>query len=174
MPVRKFVSVAGVTLVMASLIHIGVVIALPRAIMVAAMARLPANSVQHSAPVTSDSRKVPRPSPDLLYSTCRYDVSKSPLLISASVPNTYWSVSFFDEKGDNFFVINDQQLDSIHAKLVLVRHGTSQPPEPGTRQVISPTDRGVVMFRTLIQGRQEMDRLIALQKTASCVAIQSY
>ena len=44
---------------------------------------------------TANSREVVRPSPDLMYSGCGYDVTYDPLVIKTDIPNTYWSISFF-------------------------------------------------------------------------------
>src|SRR5215207_9462863 len=65
--------------------------------------RQPVNELFHMPPTTAESRSVVRPSPDLLYSACVYDVSRHALRIRATLPGTYWSISFFANNTDNFF-----------------------------------------------------------------------
>ena len=50
----------------------------------------------------SNSREVIRPSADLLYSGCGFDVTYKPLIITSSLPESYWSMSFFSSNTDNF------------------------------------------------------------------------
>ena len=68
------------------------------------------NTIRHDPRVSAQSRNVVRPSPDLLYSACGYDISRRPLRVHAVIPkDTYWSVSMFAANTDNFFVINDRK-----------------------------------------------------------------
>ena len=60
---------------------------------------------------TANSRDVIRPSPDLMYSGCGYDVTYDPLVINTDIPNSYWSVSFFSDNSDNFTTINNDQIN---------------------------------------------------------------
>jgi uncharacterized membrane protein len=125
--------------------------------------------VFHSPRVTVRSRDVVRPSPDLLYSACAFDLSEGPLEVTAPVPaGTYWSVSMFAVNTDNFFVINDRQLGTDRVKAVVVNEGDAAAVPEGYRVVESPSARGVVLFRMLIPDEESVDRLIKVQKQASC------
>ena len=64
------------------------------------------NSFTRNLP-TSDFTEVIRPSADLLYGGCGYDVTYFPLVIETDVPETYWSISFFSQNTDNFSTINE-------------------------------------------------------------------
>ncbi len=60
------------------------------------------NDIFHEQRITDRSRKVVRPSPNLIYSACGFDLSESPLRIKAIIPDdTYWSVSMFALNTDN-------------------------------------------------------------------------
>ena len=53
------------------------------------------NTIFHSERATDTARTVVRPSPDLLYSVCWYDLSKGPVRVVSGAPrDTYWSVAF--------------------------------------------------------------------------------
>ena len=127
------------------------------------------NSVFHAPRVTARSRDVVRPSPDLLYSACGFDLSEGPLVVAAPVPQgTYWSVSMFAANTDNFFVVNDRQLGADQVKIVVVSQGDTPAAPEGYLVVESPTTRGVVLFRMLITDEESVDSLIKVQKQASC------
>jgi uncharacterized membrane protein len=104
----------------------------------------------------------------LLYSVCAYDVSKAPLRISASVPDTYWSLSFFASNTDNFFVINDREVQANPADILLVGPAMSYK-NPGNAQVVtSPSSRGVALIRILITDENSIEELTEIQRQASC------
>jgi len=122
----------------------------------------------HQPRVTAASRFVVRPSPDLLYSVCAYDVSKAPLLISASVPDTYWSLSFFASNTDNFFVVNDQEVKASPVDILLVGPGMAHKNSGNARVVASPSNRGVALIRILIAGENRIEELTKIQRQAFC------
>jgi uncharacterized membrane protein len=167
---RGWLGWIAVTALSSLLVHFGVVVGVPRGIMLVvkhATAASPGRII-HSGPVTAASRQIVRPSPDLLYSLCRYDVSRRPLRVTAAVPDTYFSIAFYTANTDNFFVVNDQQIGAERVSLVLIREGMSHTPVSGERVVSSPTDEGVVLFRTLIKDRAQLERLKTLQRQADC------
>src|SRR5262245_52948717 len=80
------------------------------------------NSMHFGSRPTAASRLVVRPSPDILYASCPFDLSSGPLRVTASVPHTtYCSVSAFDAATNNFFVRNDREVTGDSIELLLVR-----------------------------------------------------
>ncbi len=161
------------TFVVAVVVHLATVIVIPYDIMNDTMTKkftYPANVVLHAAPKTAADREVVRPSPDLLYSICLYDVSKYPLRFTALVPDSYWSVSGFASNTDNFFAINGQQIKSNPAEVLLVGKDMSyEDVDVGNAEVmVAPSDKGIVLFRVLIASADELDELMKVQKQASC------
>lgn len=170
---KKWLLMILATLALAAIFHVLTVMAFPKAIMVALdwkskdMGRR-SNVLYHQPRVTADSRVVVRPSPDLLYSVCSYDVSEAPLRISASVPDCYWSLSFFASNTDNFFVINDREVKANPVEILLVGPGMSYK-SPGNAQVVtSPSTRGVALIRILITDEDRIEELTKTQRQASC------
>ena len=160
-------------LLLAAVFHVLTLAAFPTLVMLALKrstekAGHPMNTLIHAPRVTADSKRVVRPSPDLLYSACGFDVSEKPLKIIAPVPDTYWSVSFFASNTDNFFVLNDRQARSKRVEILLVGPGAS-PPKPGrARVIVSPTDQGVIIFRMLIMDEDKISDLVRVQRQATC------
>jgi len=181
---------AGVVLM--AVVHVTFVAAFPYIVMAIArrVVRSPINQGLHLPPTTaevrsagrfrnlrlifeafggrasSESRSVVRPSPDLLYSACVYDVSQKALRIRARVPGTYWSISFFANNTDNFFVMNDMQIAAKDVTFILVGKGRTYKAPSGARVVEAQSDRGIVLLRTLIKDQDGVDELIAIQKQA--------
>jgi uncharacterized membrane protein len=155
-------------LVVAILVHIITVIAVPRIIMKVAFARIPTNQLQKRSKVTAHNREVVRPSPDLVYSGVSYDVSKGPIRLTAKVPtDTYWSVSCFQDNTDNFFVVNDRQVKSNPVEIILVRQGMQVPEAGNAHIVVSPTNSGILLVRHLLVSDDNYQELLNIQKQSS-------
>jgi uncharacterized membrane protein len=161
------------TVILAVIIHLIVVKMYPNIIMGAVTGKLEkvyqsTNKLMHSPPTTDKSRSVVRPSPDLLYSVCVYDVSKNPIKITAKVPNTYWSISFYESNTDNFFVKNYRQVTSRDVAFILVSKGKSVPDAGGAEVIEAPTDKGFFIIRMLVKDESRINELIEVQKQATC------
>jgi uncharacterized membrane protein len=120
-----------------------------------------------------DSRGVVRPSPDLLYASCPFDLSQGPLRLTAHVAHTtYWSVARFDAATNNFFVRDDQQVKGDVIDLIVVRPGMMPPPPaPEQTVVYAPTDKGLFLTRILISDEKDLTGLDAVRHQASCETV---
>ena len=111
-----------------------------------------------------------RSSPDLLSNICAYDVSEKPLLLTAEVPpGTYWSAAFYDLNTNNYRVINDGQATTGGIRVLVVKSGTPSAATPaGAETITSPTDRGLVLIRTLINDEANFAAIDEARKKATC------
>lgn len=101
------------------------------------------------------ARSIVRPSPDLLYASCLYNLQDGPLIIEAPVPERYWSMQFYQMNTDNFAGITNQRDQQSRvgslAKVTLI--GASDDPAKYRGEVIqSPTDRGIILLRASAIG----------------------
>lgn len=120
----------------------------------------------------ASTRTIVRPSPDLLYTSCAFDVSGRPLRITAPAQDSYVSVSGFAANTDNFFALNDADLapgadGRKRFDLVLARPGATGLPE-GARVVTAPSGRGLILFRSLVTREAELPRLAGFQAQQRC------
>ena len=133
--------------------HVGAVWATPYALMRVAMERLSGegkaiNGFVFGPRTTQNSRGVVRPSPDLAYSSCVYDLTGGPLLVTADPsPNQgYVSLSVFAANTDNIGV-----FDSLHSpegiRFILALEGQKVP--KGQRVLVSPSRKGIILDRRL-------------------------
>jgi uncharacterized membrane protein len=165
----------GAALLVAAVVHGASVLFLPRFIMLRTMAGIAktaggANTMMHAPRATWHSRGVVRPSPDLLYSICVYDLGAADGAVRVSthdMPETYWSVSVFDADTNNFYALNDQQAKTGAADFILMPQGRSA----GAEQlpvVTASTNRGIVLFRTLVNDEDHVAGIDAARHNAVC------
>lgn len=166
----------GVTLGVALASHLATVLAAPYVLMHAAMGRMLEHSGKqtnqwiHPARVTEKSRRVVRPSPDLAYSACVYDLAAGPVRVTAAAWDAYMSVSVFAANSDNIFVVNDRQAPA-GVDLMIVRKGDPAPAGP-TQVVESPSRRGVVVQRRIAATQARWDAAAAARSNDICSAVR--
>ena len=162
------------TLLVAAVVHGVTVLFLPRFVMLRTMKGIAktadaADTILHAPRATWRSRTVVRPSPDLLYSICVYDLGAAGAvrISTHDMPQTYWSVSVFDADTNNFYAINDRQAKSGATDFILMPQGKST--EASRLPVVAaPTNRGIVLFRTLVNDEADVARIDAGRHNAAC------
>jgi uncharacterized membrane protein len=174
MQMKTWIRWTILTLALAVVFHLATVTLFPRVIMAVAIKRVlkragsEINTLLHAPRVTVDSRHVVKPSPDLLYSIGVYDVGEKPLRITATVPDTYWSISFYQTNTNNFYVLNDRQAKSNPVDIVLVGPDMALPHAENAQVVVAPTNKGVFLLRSLIEDEDKLGDLIKVQRLATC------
>lgn len=164
-----------VTAVLAALVHAAFVVALPYAIMRIVTQRAPDGWNQASKPplATAAARTVVRPSPDLAYTFCAFDVSERPLHVRAAVGDAYTSVAMFAANTDNFFARNDQQTRGAAIDVVLIGPA-AEPVDAGGREVvIAPSERGVVLVRRIVESGAHFAVVDAVRQADLCAPFGS-
>lgn len=142
----------ALTLAVAVVAHLGAVWAAPYLLMRVATERLQMgseeriNSMRQPNRVTEAARAVVRPSPDLAYSICTFDLSQGPLRLRAAAWDDYMSLSIFAANSDVVFVRNDRQSAGA-IEITLALDGQQV---PGDREVVrSPSRTGIALVRRL-------------------------
>lgn len=116
---------------------------------------------------TADNQSIVRPSPDLSYSTCLFDVTNGPVLVDVTpVPGRYWSVSVFDARTDVAAVRSDRDTKGQPAKLALMKKGQKAP--AGYDPVVLQYDRGIVLIRILLAQPEDFPAVDALRQKSTC------
>jgi hypothetical protein len=145
--------------------------ATPFALMQLAMNRIGGdgkiNQFSHGKMATAANQPIVRPSPDLAYSNCVFDISDGPVLIDvAPVPDHYWSVSIFDARTDVAVVRSDRDTGGKPARLALVSKGQVAP--AGYERVELAHTRGIALIRILLANREEFAAIDAIRRQSSC------
>ena len=174
---NRKVKLLGLFVGAAILGHVGLVVAVPHALMSIAMSRISGgdggtNQFKFGPRTTKDSRGVVRPSPDLAYASCIYDLSKGPLLVTASPsPNQgYASLSVFAANTDNIAALDTSQYPQ-GIRFVLARKG--QPVPGGIPVVESPSDKGIILDRRLAPSAELFAQVDQARRADSCAPLAS-
>ena len=147
--------------------------AIPYGLMNVAMERLGQggiNTMSHGNLATPARQPVVRPSPDLAYSSCPYDLSAGPLAIDVTpVPGRYSSLSVFDAATDVIFVRNDVEAQGKPFRIVVARDGQAV---PASAEVVRTThDRGIALVRLLLKDPKEIGALNAVRRQSTCATV---
>lgn len=117
-------------------------------------------------PNAENSRVIPLPNPDFLYSTINYDLNEHVLKISGIVPDsTYWSISAYQENTTNYFVENAEQVKVKFEYYLAPEGSTSEALKniPKEKIIYSPTTKGLILFRYLVSKANPLQKLTELQ-----------
>jgi uncharacterized membrane protein len=122
------------------------------------------NSFRHGRAPTHQSQRIVMPSPDLVYSSCVYDLAAGDLVIAGDLPPAghYWSLSLYAHNTDNYFVLNDRELPARRFSITVSRQGRA-----GT--VRSPTRTGIALIRMIQRRQDDLPIIQASQQSITCV-----
>ncbi|HRK70074.1 MAG TPA: DUF1254 domain-containing protein [Micropepsaceae bacterium] len=151
--------------------HVIVLQLAPSFIMDIAMERIVASGQPSFAPrADENSRAIVKPSPDLLYAACSYDLAKGPMTITTTPPSdTYWSAAFYTAETDNYFVMRDGPAVASGVTFIVYDAGTplAEAP-PGAILVESPTRRGLMLMRSLVNDDAREGEIDAARRKTVC------
>jgi uncharacterized membrane protein len=166
-------------LLLAGAVHIGYVLIVPPIEMRAKIDELRQIAGDGGLAVLSREDSVRLMGPDgrwLVHALCVYDLAEGPVMINATVPNSYWSMAIYSAGGETFYSLNDRQAGVEQVDL-LIRRPTDQAPDE-EEELVSPTDDsitvrapdpvGVVVMRALANESAEYDRAAEVLARSSC------
>lgn len=158
-------------LLVAAVSALAIVHAMPFALMELAIQRVASDSgtnvMSHGPLATAARQPVVRPSPDLAYSICPFDLSAGPLEISVSpVAGRYSSLSIFDARTDVVFVRNDVQAAGQPYRVIVAR--PDQSVAGGAEIVRVNHDRGIALIRLLLTAPEELAGLEPARRQSTC------
>jgi hypothetical protein len=129
----------------------------------------PPNQFAFGPMATADRQPIVRPSPDLSYSTCVFDLSKGTVFIDVEpIPGHYWSVSIFDARTDVAAVRSDRDTGGKAARLQLVREGWKAKHTIGYDMVSVPSDKSIALIRILLNNPNDFAKVDALRRKSRC------
>jgi uncharacterized membrane protein len=148
----------------------GTLVATPYALMSAALDKIATGQVNtfvFTQLSTADNQPIVRPSPDLSYSTCVFDLANGPVLLDIEpVPDHYWSISIFDARTDVAAVRSDRDTGGKSARLALIRKGMAVP--KGYEPVALRYDKGLALIRILMTDAADFPTIDAIRRKSTC------
>lgn len=171
--IRNWMLPSFMGIAMAIAAYQGTLLATPYVLMSAAMkkigAQAPANSFRFGEPTTADNQPIVRPSPDLVYSSCVFDVSDGPVLIDVpAVPDSYWSVSIFDARTDVAKVISVRENGGKPARIVLHHKDMQLEMVPDYEPVALKYNKGIALIRILLKDPAQYAAVDAIRRKSTC------
>lgn len=165
----------------AVVVHLAAVSVYPRVIMNAALDRLSrdgaaVNTWLHAPRMTEDWRTIVRPSPDIAYSSCVYDLADGPVRIHVEPWQDYMSLSLFDANTDNFYTLNDQRMPATGADVIIYQRGAepSRADADAAFEVVETTSRrGVALIRRLAPTQERFALANAARGREICAPVGS-
>lgn len=125
------------------------------------------NHMFYTALSSPENQPVVRPSPDLSYSACAYDLTNGPVQVTMTpFAGHYSSLSVFDARTDVAFVRNDLQTKGKPFSIVIARDGQAVP--AGVEAVRVKYDRGLALVRVLLNDPSEIKSLEPVRRQSSC------
>jgi len=181
MTAKRWIKLGAVTLALAAALHFLILWLIPLAITGVFIRRLVKeagyNHVVTRPLPTDKSREVVKPSPDLLYAACSFDIGAGPVRISAAKPpQGYWSLALYDRNSDNFFKINNSEATGERVELILglaPKAADFAAAFPSAIYVQTPHAIGVMLARILVLDRAEMAAALAAQASVRCDPIEA-
>lgn len=161
-----------IVLIVALAAHAATIAAAPYVIMDVAMKRIAGangvNAWRHAPRTDYRARTVVRPSPDLAYSSCVYDLTDGPVRVYVGAGADYWSLSLYAADSDNFFVVNDRAAPN-GVDIMIVRQGQAAP--DGAQAVVSPSSRGIALVRRLAPSAEAFAAADAARQGDICARL---
>jgi uncharacterized membrane protein len=154
---------------------LAILLSLPGLIMDRALSKLTPmhseiNSQIHFPLVTEHARSVVRPSPDIIYSGCRFDLTQAAVRITLPPLDLdhYASISFFDDRTNHFHSVSNHDLGGDMGVINLVRKIDSSNHSPTGHHIEAPSDQGLVLFRRILTGKVTPERADTHRRGFDC------
>jgi uncharacterized membrane protein len=179
MTTARWIKIGCIVLVLATALHVLVIWLIPRALTAVFLRRTAAqagyNQVVLPPLPTEKSRDVVKPSPDLLYALCIFDISAGPVRISARPSPGYWSIALYARNSDNFFHLNDLQLKGGRVELILSDVGQAAELKaryPDAILVHTTSTVGLMLTRSLVLDPDNLKAVIDARSSTHCAPLK--
>ncbi|MEO0342436.1 MAG: DUF1254 domain-containing protein [Pseudomonadota bacterium] len=145
---------------------------LPKLIMAQAIERIESNGAKFhqwvaSPKITPKLRSIVRPSPDLSYSVCLFDISTRPITLSVPRSSGYGSLSVFQADTENVFVGSLDGDGTLEVTVSL----EGQTDTLQENAVTLNSAIGIALVRRIATSQEAYDRSVELTSTSSCAPV---
>jgi len=106
-----------------------------------------------------------------MYALCIYDIRTGPVRISAKPSEGYWSIALYGSNSDNFFKVNDREVQGDHVELILSdarEAGDLRARHPDAIQVHPTSTVGLMLTRSLVLDPDNVKPVIDARSSTRC------
>ncbi|MCG8541161.1 MAG: DUF1254 domain-containing protein, partial [Clostridia bacterium] len=130
------------------------------------------NAIGYGRKPTHETRIV-KNNPDTRTAFCWYDVTDGPVVISATSSPSYWSLSLYDRRSENFFVMNNQQASASEIfEFVLYQKGSPPPSQSSALLVPVDDSQGAALMRYFVPTEDLEQAVLTARSNATCQSLQ--
>lgn len=119
----------------------------------------------------AEKRGIVRPSPDLAYSICVFDLRQGPVRLRVAPWDDYVSLSLYAANSDNFWKQNDRDAGGKAIEIVLAHKGDATAGAAGLARVESPSAKGIALIRRLAPDATAFARAEEARKGDICAPL---
>ena len=120
----KFIISGAIVIVLALIVHISAVLAIPFLTENGALKRLhnftDVNQIRVLGVMEPSNQLWAFHVPDMRFAVCRFDVTRGPVQIDFVLLRGYWSVALYDETGKNYYAADGYDLLRERSRLLLL------------------------------------------------------
>lgn len=171
---RGMVLWLSAAIVLGGIVHIAAMLVIPTLSPQSAFSRfertMQPNLARVLEPANAKAMPFPFASPDVIYVMCSYDVSQTPVRLTASTGNLYWSVGIYEPDGGNYFHINSTQSTSADADILLLGNGQEADLGNDVTIVRATNPSGLIILRVFMRDRTMAKSLKKQAAGARCSA----
>ncbi|MCX2722249.1 hypothetical protein [Roseibium salinum] len=168
------------TLCLAAIIHILVVLAIPRNVQHSAYDNIAKHGPDRQFNLLPDvepgQEALPDLDPAMKHAVCRFQLANGPVLFDASIPVSFWSIGLFNSAGEAVYSLNNRTAGAERlSMLVLTTEQLSilreRPPENLEDLIVIETEdtlSGFALLRAYVPHPSKADAVDAALKRALC------
>ncbi|AXS39949.1 DUF1254 domain-containing protein [Breoghania sp. L-A4] len=126
--------------------------------------------------VKPGAEPLPMLDPHMAHAACRFSLERGPVRMDADVPDTFWSFSLFDQRGETTYSFNNRTSgDGKLAMLVLTPAQLSilreNPPDDLERLIVieTPHERTVALLRAFVPDAKHAKPIRDALANAKCM-----
>lgn len=167
-------------LVLAGLIHVVAVLALPELAPKSGYSRLaslgPANTMIQVPSAAPGRQVIPMMGPDVRYAFCHFDLADGPVRLNAKVANELLLIALYTPEGQNFYSVVAPDMKRPEIDLIIIT-GDQSVAEAGVDApesfenvgvVNSPVSDGIALLRMPLTGPSRASHVEQALSAASC------
>jgi uncharacterized membrane protein len=167
-------------LVLAGLIHIVAVLALPSLAPKNGFSRLaalgPVNTVIHIPPAAPGQQPLPMMAPDVRYAFCRFDLSNGPVRLTTKIADELVLIALYTPEAENFYSVVGADMRRPDVELIIttadqtVEEAGVDAPETADNVIVvnSPVSEGIALLRLPLAGPSRADYAERALLATSC------
>ncbi|WP_150522975.1 DUF1254 domain-containing protein [Roseibium sediminis] len=166
-------------LAIAGIVHILVILSIPKNVTHSAYATTakfgPDFQFNILETIRPGEEALPALDPAMTHAACRFQLDQGPVLFTASLPTSFWSIGLFDESGQIIYSLNNRTAGSASLSLLLLSAEQlsilrENPPENLEDLIVIETDRtaGFALLRAYVPNETLAPETAAALLSADC------